>query len=169
MINSEPPCNRISPSLLLPVADAWSKRFLLNSPCSRPCFAITIFASRKKWELPFRPGNLYSQYRFFRSRFTGRIVIQVGCFLELFDDDAIWAAEQTTLRRILPRRHFLARCGCHIRNRNKLACQLAGQNVLWIMQSGELGRNLAQRIAMRLDHPCQDNNHPTIVPKLTLR
>ena len=116
----------------------------------------------KRWELPFRPGNLYTQYRFFRARFSGRIVIQVGCFLELFDDDALWAAEQTTPRKILPRRRFTARCGCHIRHSHKLARQLTGQNVLWIMQSGEIGHNLARRIATRLDHSCPTNHQPTL-------
>ncbi len=46
------------------------------------------------WKLGFRPKNLFTQYQFFRRRFRGLIVFQVGCFLELYNRYAVWAGEK---------------------------------------------------------------------------
>lgn len=69
------------------------------------------FSLIKRWEIPFRPADLYTQYHFFRTRFKGMILFQVGCFLEMFDRDAIWANAQLGMTKITPRKGFYARCG----------------------------------------------------------
>ncbi len=60
-----------------------------------------------------RPGNLVTQYRFFRTRFRGLVLFQVGCFLELYDRDATWAHRHAGLNRVTPRRGMYARAGIY--------------------------------------------------------
>lgn len=108
-----------------------------------------------RWKLPFSPQNLYRQYQFFRSRFRGRIVIQVGCYVELFDDDALWAQEQLGRKRISPRKRFWARCGVRYDHYRPLLQQMARQKVLLIVQTGNSGRFVGERNAVRLQIPLQ--------------
>lgn len=117
----------------------------------RALFSGRDFVLKKKWELPFHPQNLYRQLRFFRKRFSGVIAIQVGCYLEFYDRDAVWASQTLGLRRISPRRRFYARCGVRVGTPARaLLRKLAGRNVLLVLQSGRAGRHVVQRIAVRL-------------------
>ena len=89
----------------------------------------------KRWEVPFRPRDLYTQYRFFRSRFRGVILFQVGCFLEMFDKDAVWAKEHIGLAAITPRKGLYARCGVPMRKADSLLVRLLDNDFLLVMQS----------------------------------
>jgi hypothetical protein len=116
-------------------------------------FKYNNFNITKKWVLPFSPQNLYTQYRFFRSQFRGRIVIQIASYLEMFDDDAFWASEQLPINRIIPRKHFFARCKTHIDNMERLLSsllELQNRQILLILQSEKTHKYIMQRVAVRL-------------------
>jgi DNA mismatch repair ATPase MutS len=75
---------------------------------------IEIAKQNEGWKPPKHPAHLHAQYRRFRTRFHGLLVFQVGCYLELFDRDAVWAAKALGLKRLPPRKGFYARCGVPI-------------------------------------------------------
>ena len=106
---------------------------------------------KKRWILPFRPKNLYTQFAFFRSRFRGRILFQVGCYLEFFNRDAIWAAKALGMARIPPRKGFSARCGIHQSRLETLNRKLSGTELLFVFQTGKTAGNIAQRFPARID------------------
>lgn len=118
----------------------------------RTLFERHKFKVDKKWDLNFRPANLYTQYRFFRARFHGMIVFQVGCFFELYDKDAVLAAKELCMKRIHPRKGFYARCGIHVNRLKILSERLTGRNVLYVFQTGKIHGSIAQRIAGRNDY-----------------
>ncbi len=66
-----------------------------------------------RWVFPGKPANLRTQYAFFRRRFRGVILFQVGKYFELFDRDALLAAKYLDMKLIPPRPGFYARCGVH--------------------------------------------------------
>lgn len=101
------------------------------------------FRAKKRWRLPFRPANLFTQYHFFRRRFAGMVLFQVGCYVEFFDQDAVWVAQELGLKRIPPRRGFNARAGVHLSRINSLAQKLPGKHLMVVIQSGKLTNNLA--------------------------
>ncbi|MEW6263623.1 MAG: reverse transcriptase/maturase family protein [Thermodesulfobacteriota bacterium] len=117
----------------------------------RLLFIRRNFRAIKKWSPPFHPVNLYTQYRFFRIRFRGVIVFQVGCYLEFYDKDAVWASRKLGWKRIPFRRGFYARCGVHIARSEILYSKLAGRNLLVVLQTGRIGRHIAGRIAGRIE------------------
>jgi retron-type reverse transcriptase len=107
------------------------------------------YSAVKRWSIPFRPANLYTQFRFFRMRFNGLILFQVGNYFELFDKDALWAIKQIGMSSIYPRIGFYARCGVRISRLKSLLNRLQGWNVLCVYQSGYICGGIAQRIAIR--------------------
>jgi hypothetical protein len=106
---------------------------------------------KRRWILPFRPKNLYTQFAFFRSRFRGRILFQVGCYLEFFNRDAIWASKTLGMARIPPRKGFYARCGIHQSRLEMLNRKLSGTELLFVFQTGKTAGNIAQRSPTRID------------------
>lgn len=103
-----------------------------------------------RWEVPFRPRDLYTQYTFFRSRFRGVIVFQVGSFLEMFDKDATWAKEDLGFTAITPRKGFYGRCGVPMRKSEPLLSRLSKYNFLLIVQSGYVHGKITNRYARRI-------------------
>jgi hypothetical protein len=104
-----------------------------------------------RWKPPAHPAHLYAQYRYFRARFRGRVLLQVGCYLELADSDATWAARTLGLVRLHPRRGFYARCGVPLQNWDTWRKHLRGENVLLVIQTGRSAGNVMERIAVRMD------------------
>jgi hypothetical protein len=115
----------------------------------------------KRWEIPFRPATLATQHRFFRRRFRGIIVLQIGCFLEMFNGDAVWAEGKLGLQRIQPRPGFYARCGVHKRVAGILMDQSAGEDFLLVSQSEHRHGNVARRHP-RLLHFALRNSQPLL-------
>ena len=110
------------------------------------------FKAVKKWSFNFRPANLYTQYRFFKNRFRGMVVFQVGCFCELYDKDAAWAVKERGMKRIYPRKGFYFRCGVHFKSLKTLSKKVTGQDILYVFQTGRFHGRLVQRIAARIDY-----------------
>jgi len=123
-----------------------------NSRPLRTLFARTGFKGVKRWTLNFSPKNLYTQYRFFRARFNGVIVFQVGCFFELYDRDAIWAAKELGVAKIHPRKGFYARCGVHVKRLESLYDRITGRDVLCVYQTDRIHGRVVQRIGIRIDY-----------------
>ena len=117
----------------------------------RVLFEQCEFKVVKRWKLNFRPGNLYSQYRFFRKRFYGIIVFQVGCFYELYDKDAVRAGKEMGMTRIFPRKGFYSRCGIHVKKIRILSEKLTERNVMYVRQTGMIHGRLVQRVTGRID------------------
>lgn len=98
-------------------------------PALSSLFILHNFQVFKRWTLPYRAHDLYTQFRYFRSQFPGIIIYQVGCYLELFDRDAIWAQKELGLKKLRPRKGFYARSGVHKRKSKTFFQQLAEKNV----------------------------------------
>jgi retron-type reverse transcriptase len=100
----------------------------------------------KRWDIPFKPADLYTQYSFFRARFRGVLVFQIGNFLEVFDKDAVWAAEYLGLSRIAPRKGFYAHCGVPLRKAEALLAWTAGQSYMFVRQTGLFHGRVRKRL-----------------------
>jgi hypothetical protein len=100
----------------------------------------------KRWDIPFKPADLYTQYSFFRARFRGVLVFQIGNFLEVFDKDAVWAAEYLGLSRIAPRKGFYARCGVPLRKAEALLEGVAEQSHMFVRQTGLFHGRVRKRL-----------------------
>lgn len=107
----------------------------------------------KRWKINYRPANLYAQYHFFRAKFRGVIIFQVGCFFELYNQDALWAGRNIGMKRIRPRKGFYARCGFHIDVLERFMCRTSKIPVLYVFQSDYVHGGLAERIGTRIDFP----------------
>ncbi len=103
-----------------------------------------------RWKPSKHPAHLYAQYRYFRVRFRGRILMQVGCYLELFDRDATWAARTLGLARLHPRRGFYARCGVPLTGWERWQKHLQGQEAVLVMQTGRSVGNVMERAAVKV-------------------
>ena len=123
----------------------------------RELFVLENWRVIKRWEVPFCPRDLYTQYRFFRSRFRGVILFQVGCFLEMFDKDAVWAKEHLGLAAITLRKDFYARCGVPMRIAESLLVRLLDNDLLLVMQSRYVHGRIADRVLSRV-HFAEDRN-----------
>lgn len=108
-------------------------------------FMLQNFQVSKRWILPFHAHDLYTQFSYFRSHFSGIIVFQVGCYLELLNRDAIWAQKELGLKKLRPRKGFYARAGIHQRKRKSFFLKLAEKNVLVVAQNGKIGQNVLDR------------------------
>ena len=129
--------------------------FIAKNDKHREVFAAD-FRDRKAvrcWKLDFRPKNLFTQYQFFRRRFRGLIVFQVGCFLELYNRDAVWANKKRYMRSIHPRKGFYARCGAHVKAAENFFRTISGVSTLCVMQTGKLHGGVEERIGFRIDRP----------------
>ncbi|MBI4691548.1 MAG: group II intron reverse transcriptase domain-containing protein [Nitrospirae bacterium] len=104
----------------------------------------------KRWDIPFRPADLYTQFSFFRIRFKGIIVFQVGCFLELFDKDAVWAEKNLEMQRLPPHKGFYARSGVHIKKANSLADKISRYNYLLVLQSDYVYGKIHKRFCSKI-------------------
>ncbi len=102
---------------------------------------------RKRWSNHKKHINLKGQYLFYRRRFRGVIVFQVGCYYELFDRDAIYAARKFGFRQIASRSGFYARCGIHQKNLFYLLRRFtkAKRRILVVKQTGYLQGNISDR------------------------
>jgi len=129
--------------------------FSKNLPL-RAMFEAKDFKIIKRWLPPFRSANLYTQYRFFRSKFRGLVLFQVGCYLEMYDKDALWAAKSLGLRRIFPRKGFCTRCGIPMGSVKDFRERLAKQNALYVFQTGRAQGRLMERVAVCLNLDCPD-------------
>lgn len=105
-----------------------------------------------RWLFPGKPANLRVQYAFFRRRFRGVILFQVGSYFELFDRDALMAARNLGMKLISPRPGFYARCGVHRVRCWALARELAElhRSVLIVAQSDMPQGSLKGRIGYAL-------------------
>jgi retron-type reverse transcriptase len=104
-----------------------------------------------RWKPPKHPAHLHAQYRYFRARFRGRILMQVGRYLELADRDATWAARTLGLAKLRPRRGFYARCGVPLRSLDTWRKRLQGQDALFVMQTGQQAGNVMERTAVMIE------------------
>jgi hypothetical protein len=134
-----------------------SCRRLVTSIFLRHPVLCAIFKSKnykviKRWQPSFRSANLYTQYRFFRSKFRGLVLFQVGCFLEMYDKDARWAENCLGLKRAAPRKGFYARCGVPMRMLKGFSRRFAGRNLLVAFQTGRMHGRVMERMAVRLDY-----------------
>jgi len=111
----------------------------------------------KRWRPPFRSTNLYTQYRFFRARYRGLLLFQVGCYLEMYDKDALWAIKHLGMKRIFPRKGFYARCGISMKRLKAFSKRLAGQNVLYVFQTGRMHGRVLERVGVRADYTFKRN------------
>ena len=84
---------------------------------------------------------------FFRANFSGRILFQVGCFFEFFNEDALWASKYIPLNRILPRKNFFARCGTHLKNWKNIFPKLLQEKLLLVLETNKRNSHLADRTA----------------------
>jgi len=123
----------------------------------RIMFKSKGFKVIKRWRPPFRSANLYTQYRFFRSRFRGLLLFQVGCYLEMYDKDALWAIKHLGMKRIFPRKSFYARCGISVRRVTAFSKRLAEQNVLYVLQTDSMHGRVLERVAVRADYTLKRN------------
>jgi retron-type reverse transcriptase len=117
----------------------------------RTLFLRQDFRAVPRWRPRSHPAHLYSQYRRFRARFRGIIVVQVGCYLELFDRDAVAVARMLGLTRLRPRPGFYARCGVPLRRWDKFRHLLCGRDTLLVVQTGHSAGNVMERVATRID------------------
>ena len=122
----------------------------LRSPILSWLFRLDDTRLIRRWHLPFRPGNFWTQWRFFRERFRGLILTRVGCFWEMFDRDAVRYAESLGLRRIQPRPGFYARCGISLNRMKSFLNRLRGLNtaILWVDQTGRFVGTRQERCAV---------------------
>jgi RNA-directed DNA polymerase len=106
----------------------------------------------KRWAFPGKPANLKTQYGYFRRRFRGVILFQVGKYFELFDRDAIWAKAQLGMKRIHARPRFYARCGVHRLRCGTIVKRLttAQRNILVVAQNDMPRGHLKDRIGVSL-------------------
>jgi DNA mismatch repair ATPase MutS len=95
---------------------------------------------------------LRTQFGFFRRRFRGVILFQVGRYFELFDRDAVWASAALGMTRIAARPGFYARCGVH-----RMRCRLmikrlmtAQRDILIVAQTGMPHGSLKTRMGVAL-------------------
>ena len=97
-----------------------------------------------------RPRSLRSQYGFFRRRFHGLILFQVGKYWELYDRDALWAVRNMRLAKIPARRGHYARCGVHAACVGRLTINLTEmrRSVLIVSQNGNERGRLRDRQAI---------------------
>ena len=105
-----------------------------------------------RWNMPFQARNLFTQYRFFRSLFQGIVAIQVGCFLEFFNNDARLIAGKCSLALVRPRPGFQARCGIHIRAFRRCANKI-DDDLLVVTQTVQSHGRLRERTGswMKID------------------
>ena len=89
---------------------------------------------RQRWARRTRPRFLGHQYYFFRFQFSGLILFQVGKFLELFNQDALWAGDHLGLTMISPRIGFYARCGLPLNRAQHFIEKLPPLNYLVVVQ-----------------------------------
>jgi len=125
--------------------------FTKNLPL-RTMFKNKEFKVIKRWSPPFRSANLYTQYRFFRARFRGLLLFQVGCYLEMYDKDALWAVKHLGMKRIFPRKGFYARCGISMKRLKAFSKKLAGQHAMYVFQTGRMHGRILERVAVRMDY-----------------
>ena len=125
--------------------------FKKNLPL-RIMFKDKDFKVAKRWLPPFRSANLYTQYRFFRPRFRGLLLFQVGCYLEMYDKDALWGVKHLGMKRIFPRRGFYARCGISVKRLQSFSKRLGGQNVLYVFQTDRMHGRVLERVVVRMDY-----------------
>ncbi|HCC54718.1 MAG TPA: reverse transcriptase [Desulfobulbaceae bacterium] len=110
---------------------------------------------RQRWDFPGKPANLKTQYGFFRRRFRGVILFQVGSYFELFDRDAVWASKTLATKRLPVRPGFYARCGVHRALCRTMVTRLvaAGRHVLVVAQSDMSAGLLKARRGVALAFP----------------
>jgi RNA-directed DNA polymerase len=88
----------------------------------------------QRWERRTTPRYLGHQYYFYRLRFGGLILFQVGKFLELFNQDALWAGDYLGLTRIKTRSGFFARCGFPLNKMDFFIKKLPSLNFMVVAQ-----------------------------------
>ncbi len=109
----------------------------------------------RRWERQTRsrPRLLCHQYYFYRLRFSGLILFQVGKFLEMFNQDAIWAGDQLGLTMISPRIGFFARCGVPRMRANRFIDRLERVNFMVVVQEKFWQGGLLKRSLGQLHYP----------------
>jgi len=107
---------------------------------------------RQRWVFPGKPADLRTQFGFFRRRFRGVILFQVGRYFELFDRDAVWASAAFAMTSIAARPGFYARCGVH-----RMRCWLmikrlmaVQRDILVVAQTGMPHGSLKARMGVAL-------------------
>ena len=107
---------------------------------------------RRRWVFPGKPANLRTQYGFFRRRFRGVILFQVGRYLELLNRDALWASAALGMRRIPARPGFYARCWVPEMRRSLMVRRLlkTERNILIVTQTGMPQGPLKERVGSAL-------------------
>ena len=112
----------------------------------------------KRWEKPGRPRLLCDQYYYFRFRFQGLVLFQVGKFLEMFNQDALWAVERLGLAMISPRIGFYARCGIP-RNKASHFIHKFGEIKFMVITQGNFRQgNLIKRFVAQVHYPLTKGN-----------
>lgn len=110
-------------------------------------FRLHRHKAAQRWRPVRRPANLVTQYRSYRRRWRGALLMQVGCYYELFDADARRASSMLGLRSLPPRPGFQARCGVPERKLPWLLHSLRARDVLVVRQTGRLSGWLHERSA----------------------
>ena len=108
-------------------------------------FQLNGFVVSPRWRPTFRLASMRSQYKFFRARFAGLILFQVGMFWEAYGRDAKWAQRFCGFKIIKNRPGLWCRCGAPLATWWKRLTQLRPQAVLLVGQTGKEYYRLQER------------------------
>jgi RNA-directed DNA polymerase len=116
-------------------------------------FTYCANQAKMNWILDFKPANLYTQYRFFKNRFPGLVVFQVGCYCEFFDKDAKMVLNKFNLHEVKPYKGFYCRCGFNTNAFYGYINNNINVPVLLVTQTEDLGGSVRKRSGSRLQFP----------------
>ena len=116
-----------------------------NTPELVFLFRLKGFSVVQRWKPPFKPANLSTQHRYFRARFTGLILMQVGAFWEVYGQDAEWAHSLFGFNKTKPRTGLRSRCGAPLPCWRKRLDLIGLKSMLVVAQTGRSLSRLQER------------------------
>jgi len=102
-------------------------------------FRFDGFHARRTWKPPRDFSSLAAQYHWFRQTWPESVILfQVGCYVELFGRDAIWAQDRFGLTLLRPRFWNQHRVGVPASMTDRFAqrCANQGRDVLIVRETG---------------------------------
>lgn len=118
-------------------------------------FCFRGYKMKRRWKTP-KCHSLKEQYSFFRKRFGGRILFQVGKYIEMYDEDAVFGNDFIGLRLIHSRRGFSQRCGFYVSRLNAMLNKLETECVMLIKETGRVSGCIKERQAVYIKYQGRD-------------
>jgi len=91
------------------------------------------------------------------------VFFQAGCYLEMYDGDALWAVKNLGMKRISPRKGFYARCGVSMKRLKTFTERVFGENALYVFQTGRMHGRVLERVAVRVDYSLKRTSEKALV------